>query len=935
MRSIYCFILVLFFVTAQAQEFGGNPSSTKWRQINTDTVRIIYPVGMDQKAQAVAGWIHDLQRNNKVSLGSQTRKMSIVFQNENTFSNAYVALAPRRSEFYNTAPQDPFTLGAVDWNKNLAIHEYRHIQQYNNFNKGFSRFASIVLGEQGQALANAAAIPDWFFEGDAVYNETLFAQQGRGRLPLFQAAYQSLFLEQKKYNYQQLRNGSFRFYTPNHYSLGYLMVAYGRKTYGTDLWQKVTADAAAFKPFFYPFQKAIQKHTGKKFDQFFNDAMSYYQEQWKLPKDTAVQWVTGIEKNNVTDYLYPYPTATQATLVLKKSYQKAPAFYLIQSNGQEQKIATKNISVDDYYSYNNGKLIYAAYQPNPRWGNQDYNQLVLLDIATGKTNIIADKTRYFSPDISHDAKTIAAIETKTTGESVLTTLNEQGTVLDQFEQKGWVLASPKFSKNDNHVFFTARKPDGQMALLKKAKGAENNLEYLIPFTNSLIGYLLVQGDALSFTRTANGRDEIWTLNVADSLHQPFRLASYPTGLYQGYLKGQQLLATAFTASGYRLGLFQPKWEQGKIQDNELKALQLDDLYINTSANSQLMPMDSLAPSRYQTSKYKKSFQFFNFHSWRPMYSAPEYSFSIYGDNVLNTFQSQLAYTYNENEGSHKLGFEGVYGGSYLQPILGLGQTWSRTAVLNKDTVLHWNEAEAQIGLRLPLNLSGGNAYRALSFQSSFNLEQVKWTGLAQKLLKDQDYQSWNSQIRYQSQIQKGKQQIYSHWGQTFLADFKTNINGHQAQQLLLSGSFYLPGLTGNHSLVLTAAYQARDTMQQYLFTNNFPFSRGYEAINFPRMWKIGANYHLPICYPEWGFGNIVYVQRIRGNLFFDHTVGKSLRTGNQFQFNTVGAEVYFDTRWWNQQPISFGIRYSRLLSQEFRSVPQPNVWELVLPVSLF
>ena len=522
-----------------------------------------------------------------------------------------------------------------------------------------------------------------------------------------------------------------------------------------------------------------------------------------------------------------------------------------------------------------------------------------------------------------------------TGESVLTTLNEQGTVLDQFEQKGWVLASPKFSKNDNHVFFTARKPDGQMALLKKAKGAENNLEYLIPFTNSLIGYLLVQGDALSFTRTANGRDEIWTLNVADSLHQPFRLASYPTGLYQGYLKGQQLLATAFTANGYRLGLFQPKWEQGKIQDNELKALQLDDLYINTPANSQLMPMDSLAPSRYQTSKYKKSFQFLNFHSWRPMYSAPEYSFSIYGENVLNTFQSQLAYTYNENEGSHKLGFEGVYGGSYLQPILGLGQTWSRTAVLNKDTVLHWNEAEAQIGLRLPLNLSGGNAYRALSFQSSFNLEQVKWTGLAQKLLKDQDYQSWNSQIRYQSQIQKGKQQIFSHWGQTFLADFKTNINGHQAQQLLLSGSFYLPGLTGNHSLVLTAAYQARDTMQQYLFTNNFPFSRGYEAINFPRMWKIGANYHLPICYPEWGFGNIVYVQRIRGNLFFDHTVGKSLRTGNQFQFNTLGAEVYFDTRWWNQQPISFGIRYSRLLSQEFRSVPQPNVWELVLPVSLF
>jgi len=935
MRSLFCFLLLLIFVTTHGQEFGGNPSRTKWLQINTDTVRVIYPIGMDQKAQEVAGWIHRLQRYNKASLGDHTRKMNIVFQNEKTFSNAYVALAPRRSEFYNTAPQDPFTLGAVDWNKNLAIHEYRHVQQYNNFNKGFSRFASFILGQQGQALANAAAIPDWFFEGDAVYNETLYSQQGRGRLPLFQAAYQSLFLEQKKYNYQQLRNGSYRFYTPNHYPLGYLLVAYGRKTYGNDLWQKVTTDAAAYKPFFYPFQHAIQKHTGKKFDQFFKDAMSYYQTQWQQQKDTAVQWVTGIEKNNVTDYLYPYPTATQATLVLKKSYRQAPAFYLLLPNGQEQKIANKNISVDDYYSYNNGKIIYAAYQPNPRWGNQDYIQLVLLDIATGQTNIIAAKTRYFSPDIAHDAKTIAVIETKTTGESVLTTLNDQGITLDQFEQKGWVLASPKFSKNDNHLFFTARKPNGQMALLKKAKGSDNKIEYLIPFSNSLIGYLLVQGDALSFTKTTAGRDEIWTLNVADSSHQPFRLASYPTGLYQGFLKGQQLVATAFTANGYRLGLFQPKWEQATMQTNELKALQLETLYQNALTGEEQYSQDTIQGSSFQTSKYQKSFQLFNFHSWRPMYSAPEYSFSIYGENVLNTFQSQLAYTYNENEGSHKLGFEGAFGGSYLQPILGLGQTWSRTGYLNKDTVLHWNETEANIGLRLPLNLSGGNTYRALSIQSSFNLEQVKWTGLGQKLLKDQDYQSWNSQIRYQSQIQKGRQQIFAHWGQSLLADFKTNINGHQAQQLLLSGSFYLPGLANNHSLVLTAAYQARDTMQQYLFSNNFPFSRGYGAINFPRMWKFGANYHLPICYPEWGFGNMVYFLRIRSNLFFDHTVGKSLRTGSQFQFNSVGAELYFDTRWWNQQPISFGIRYARLLSEEFRAVPQPNVWELVLPVSLF
>lgn len=936
MKSIFSVLLLGLLLQAKAQEFGGNPSTTKWKQINTDTVRVIYPTGMDGQAQAVANWVHHLQKIDQNSLGGKTRKINLVFQNENTFSNAYVAMAPWRSEFYNTAPQDPFQLGATDWNKNLAIHEYRHVQQYSNFNKGFSRFASIILGQQGLAIANAAAIPDWFFEGDAVYNETLFANQGRGRLPLFQAAYQSLYLGQKHYNYQQLRNGSYRFYTPNHYPLGYLLVAYGRKMYGNDIWQKITSDAAAYQSFFYPFQHAIKKHTGKSFDQYVKDAMGFYQTQWKQNNDTMAHWVTGLEKNNVTDYLYPYPTASGATIVLKKSYQKTPAFFLVEPNGKEQRIIGKMISVDDQYSYNNGRLVYAAYQPDARWGNRDFNQLVMVDIATGQSEILATRTRYFSPDIAHDGKTLAVIESKTTGESVLKTIDRTGALLQAFEQKGLVLASPKFSKNDNHLFFTARNAAGEMAIFKKAVKDNGLVETLLPFSNSLIGYLLVQGDALTFTKTSNGRDEIWTMNLADSQHQVLQLASYPTGLYQGFISGQMVQASVFTADGYRLANFNPKWETAKPSQNELKALQLDDLFLNSAANmGKAGKGDSLETRHFATSTYKKSFQLFNFHSWRPMYSAPEYSFSIYGENVLSTFQSQLAYTYNENEGSHKLGFDAAYGGSYLQPILGLGQTWSRTGYLNKDTVLHWNETEAYIGLRLPLNLSGGNAYRALSFQSTFNLEQVRWTGLGQKLLKNQDYQSWNSQIRFQSQMQKARQQIYSHWGQSLLADFKTNINGHEAQQLLLSGSFYLPGLSNNHSMVLSLAYQARDTMQQYLFSNNFPFSRGYEAINFPRMWKIGVNYHFPICYPEWGFGNLVYFQRIRMNLFYDHSIGKSLRTGNQFQFNSTGSEIFFDTRWWNQQPVSFGIRYSRLLSEEFRAVPQPNVWELVLPVNLF
>jgi hypothetical protein len=38
------------------------------------------------------------------------------------------------------------------------------------------------------------------------------------------------------------------------------------------------------------------------------------------------------------------------------------------------------------------------------------------------------------------------------------------------------------------------------------------------------------------------------------------------------------------------------------------------------------------------------------------------------------------------------------------------------------------------------------------------------------------------------------------------------------------------GLGNTHSLVFTGAYHARDTLNQYLFSNNFPFARGYTAV---------------------------------------------------------------------------------------------------------
>jgi hypothetical protein len=130
--------------------------------------------------------------------------------------------------------------------------------------------------------------------------------------------------------------------------------------------------------------------------------------------------------------------------------------------------------------------------------------------------------------------------------------------------------------------------------------------------------------------------------------------------------------------------------------------------------------------------------------------------------------------------------------------------------------------------------------------------------------------------------------------------------------------------------------QKRDTLRGVLFANNFPFARGYNAVNFPDIFRWSANYHFPLFYPDFGVGHLLYFLRIRANLFYDYTQGKSLRTGRIFPLRSTGSELFFDTKFWNQFPISFGVRYTRLLDNDIVNTRlDPNQFELIVPMNIF
>lgn len=922
MRYLLFFCSVFLFSAAVAQQFGGEPTSVKWKQINNDTVRIIFPAGMDSIAGRIATITSYEQLHFANTIGNRDEKISIVLHNQTVFSNAFVAMGPWRSEFFLTPEQNAFELSAVNWPDLLSVHEYRHVQQYNNFNVGLSHVMRILFGQNGQALANAAAVPDWFFEGDAVYNETLLSEQGRGRLPLFFNGYKSLYLQNRQYSYMKLRNGSYRNYVPGHYPLGYMLVAYGREKYGDEIWKNITHDAASFRSLLYPMQHAVKKHTGTKFTAFVQNAFDYYGQQWKDQSYSNLTFLDSVEKNTVTDDKYPYITGDGAIISLRRSYKLLPQF-IIRHDDQVDKIAVEGIVNDDYFSYNNGKIIYAGLKPDARWGNRQYGEIRMVDIETKQEQKISARTRYFSPDISHDGKMIVAAEQAIDGSSKLVLLDVNGKILDTIAHSiDAVFSYPKFSVGDNFIYVCSRNMQGQMSILKTAVSAPGLIP-VIPYQNRVIGFPVVQGDTLLYSCSNNGRDEIWA--YISSENKNYRIAGSATGLYQAGIINNRVVASVFTADGYRLAGIAPQWQVVNDADS------LKGLYVSTPFQQMAnQALHTIGERDFPEKKYRKTDGLFNFHSYNPYFSDPDYSFVLYGQNVLNTIQSQLYYTYNRDEQFSRVGYGGIYGGWYLQPFIDANQTWNRTARLNADTTFHWNETKLSAGLQLPLNFTGGKMYRNLLGSVGYNYNNVQWTGWAKQYLDNNSFGYMQFRVRYSQYAQQAVQHINPRFGQSVLLQYRT---GSTANQLLANGYFYFPGLGKNHSTVINLAYQQRDTSGKYYYDNNFPFSRGYTVPDYPRMYKAGINYHIPLAYPDWGFGNIAYFLRVRANLFYDFTQTRSLRTGNRYNFSSTGAEIFFDTKWWNQQAVSFGIRYSRLLNEDFGG-KSPNQWELVLPLSL-
>lgn len=916
MKYFFTFLVCAVVGHAAAQQFAAMPPAIRWQILQTDTVDVIFPKGFAAQASRIATIAAFEQQQTAFSIGQKIKKTPIVLQPFTLNSNGYVQLAPSRSEFYLTPPQSSFQLGSNRWIDNLALHEYRHIMQYNNLNVGLSRTARILLGQHGQELLNNAAIPNWFWEGDAVYYETALSNSGRGRSPNFFNYYKSLWAARKHYSFMKLRNGSLKDMIPSHYHLGYLLVSYGRIKYGEDFWAQVCKDAAAYKGSFYPFQKALRKYGNISYRDFHEGAFDYF----KQALGSGISEPTSTLVAGRADVYFPQVVSDTSFIYLKSSPKHAPGFYL-NNKGNEKLLFKADFITDNYFYLSQNKIVYSTPTTNARWNYLQYSDIRWADVTTKTFRTITKKGRYFSPAFSADGSKIVCVMQSMQQQNYLQILNaETGKILIEYTMPEDEFASfPKFL-DDGKIVFSIRDSEGKMGVAMLHL-ADNKHRMLIPFSTAVIESISVQNGNIYFAASARGNDDIFELNTDGNI---YRITSTVTGGYQPSVKNDQLLYTTLTWEGYKPIVMHLSKSKIHVPITEFEngvqyVPMVDRLYTPWQGDSSRL-------ASHELSSYRRTQGWFNFHSIKPYYESPNWSLTLMGENVLNNVQTEAFYAFNENEQSHETGFRQAVGVFY--PVITYG---SSLTVGRVSSIGNYNQININAGAFVPLNLSKNKTISTLRFGSNFNYEKAFQTTKSTNAALGSFYYL-NHFIRWRASARMAPQHIVPRKAIDANIQFKHAVNGSEAWQLLAQLAVNLPSVFPTHGFVLTGSYQRRDTAVRYLYANQFPFSRGYTVKpDYPVMYKVSGNYLLPLAYPDFGVAHIVYFSRIRATLFYDNTIVQSLRLQTSRIYASIGAEVWFDTRWWNQFPLSFGLRFSRVLNEGFVNEPAGR-FEFLLPV---
>ena len=954
-RVLAALAAVLLPLCAQAQLFsptGNDPGRLRWSSFRTGDYQLIYPRGLDSLATVYGTLFQQYSVPLSASTGFRPnekflRPMPVILHPYTGMSNGLVAWAPRRVDIF-TLP-DVSGLTPIPWAKLLAIHEGRHVSQKQFLRTGFWKGFHYPFGELPEMIIGM--IPNSsLLEGDAVVAETALTRAGRGRSGDFLSEMRMYFDTGDLRNWYQWRYGSIKKYTPDIYRLGYLTVAGFRYRYEDPYFtHKFLQVASTLGGAFSAMNSASKKSSGQKLPVAWNEMMATYRNLW-AQDDSRRAPFSGTDPQvrlprSYTVYAGSVPAG--GDIYAEKAGMDLPAVLVrVDPDGKETTVSAFGGEGKLAWSAPLQRVYWSESIPDVRWTLKQDARIRYYDAQTGHKGSLVRKGRYFSPAVSPDGLSVAAVEYLTDGSAAVVVLDARnGDLLRRWKAPAGFQPTEVVFQEAGLVF-TAITDDGT-GLYRVPRDGGRPETLLAPQPVTVKDISAVDGNTILLVSDRTGTSEAYTFS-AGKLTQ---LSVTKYGLGSPFFTDGRLYASVLRPEGRLISQVEclPREVDFKdiFRDPVAEVLSAQEAKLAASLPENPVQLTPAKP-------FRKVSDAFHFHSWAPVYvdlSRPVISFRDYYfqtaslgvtgffTNRLGTVNGSLGLSFHERvspaEKTPGAGFHFRMSYSGLYPVFDFAlDVGDRDAALQipyldtaKDSLFVGSSSYQKMyvggmaSVALPLDFSSGGWDRRIepSLALSLSNDELYDPFLPVKADADGGYSDdksykdrpqWTSHttayrtaavLRGSFLRPAARTQMMASKG----FGFEVGVTGSDFNWSEYGKVYaYLPGLHPWHGLKISAAvrHYSMDLYSSWFADPCPPAPRGlaknadveaFLLMAAPLAGRISLDYAMPVLPMDFSIGNIFYFRNFEVVPFADITLlqpatGVNM-TGNQLW--SAGADI--------------------------------------------
>ena len=850
-------------MNAQFSLTGSDPAALRWRQMETENFKLIFPKGEDSLARVYGTELENARLRIAKSSGyligqSYKAKMPIVLHSRYVLPNASVTWAPKRMDIFTV--NDPYSPTAMPWVRNLAIHEGRHAAQMQFGADRGNKVLHWLFGEMA-AGAFAGIYPGpAFLEGDAVVAETALSRSGRGRQADFLEYMRPAFDCGDWRDYYRWFYGSYKHYTPDYYRVGYMLIAGTRVFFNDPLFTQEYFGRVVRKGWFFNLQKTVKAGSGKSFKESFRTIEDNFQQLWNVEAAVREPFMPSRQISRTprrhTEYNGSVIGGDSRIYSLKSGLATPNCLVRLDLiNGKEKRIRSFASYTSDLFLDPEGQRIFWSESvAGRRWTLGGSSRIRYVDLSKpGRVHSLTKNGRHFNPAPAPDGKVIAATEYPYAGGSRIVLLDSgNGSVKEsftapdslQFTESAWIgnrLFAAGLSENGMGVYeVTSQDSDGK-ATLRQLLGPQ-------PVT---LSHLRTEDAQLSFLCDRTGVTELYSLDVESrTLRQ---LTSTRYGISSPVFRADTLYYSSLAASDrpqdYKQGRMMYATAVSDLPVTEVRYEDIHKYPVAEALTAQELDLgDSTAvaaevkftrPERYSKIRLP------HIHSWAPIYFNYDNVESVSGDDYYKTaslgataiFQNLLStgygmIGYGAHEDPYKAGkwrhsghFKYIFTGLY--PVFEFSADFNDRAALdiqkiqvskekmyrlyNKGTLTDKPYFEGGLKVYIPFNFSSGGISRGL-------IPQIKY-----KFTNDR----YNDQILFQHIVKKDGKDVaetYNTVGEDHISPLRTldaSLRGYVMRQKAPSQVFPSLGIGAELGFHFRPGHSKAYNPTAYLYTYGY------------------------------------------------------------------------------------------------------------------